>query len=123
MYDIGESITHETLAGIDGVGAFTKISQLAPEWLTARLKESGFLYSGEVVTISQRSNRATLFARIWHLEIDYSSDTPLSAPRNLFVKLSRPDKPANNREVAFYQNIESAMLGHPCLTAMMQRIR
>lgn len=95
----------------------TSAEQVTPEWLTKKLYEKGYLSQGKVISV-QAANRpqhtVTWFADISFLEVGYSGEVPKSAPRRLFLKVSRPDlKPADllcgRKEVEFYSTIANTM--------------
>ena len=97
--------------------AITGPQQVTPEWLTWRLHERGHLMGSKVISV-QAANRSqpapTWFADLTLLEVGYSGKAPESAPRRLFLKVSRPGlRPADllygRKEVAFYSIIATAM--------------
>lgn len=80
---------------------------VTPGWLTAVLRASGALPTGEVTRVTLRENTAFNSAAL-HLEAVYSSGAPASAPSRLFLKRNIPAAwaaEAGVREVAFYQMI------------------
>ena len=99
------------------VEVITDAEQVTPEWLTRILCEKDYLSQGQVISV-QKANRpqqtATWFADISFLHVSYSGKAPKSAPRRLFLKVSRPDlEPADllygRKEVEFYSTIANAM--------------
>lgn len=92
----------------------TDAEQATPEWLTRVLGEKGDLDRGKV-TSAQKSSQSTITSVISHLELSYSDDSPKSAPRRLFLKISKPDAPlgCGEKEVEFYQTVASAMIDPP----------
>ena len=94
----------------------TTADQLTPDWLTSRLRTNGFLYSGHVTEVKQAKSFRTPSSHMWHLTVTYSDDSPQSAPRKLFLKLSNPGRSSvNGREVEFYTHVAPAMLNPPVL--------
>jgi thiamine kinase-like enzyme len=79
----------------------TGLEQATPEWLTALLWERGVLNCGQVVAVAAQPSTAWN-SRAYHLELHYSSDAPVDAPRRLFLKLNlQPEW--GREEVSFYQ--------------------
>ncbi len=65
--------------------------ELTPDWLTEVLHEKGVLASGHVTHVE--ASRTDHQASLNHfLNIKYSVDAPDSAPKTLFLKLSRPER-------------------------------
>lgn len=86
-----------------------RIEDLKPEWLTAILREGGVLEHGEVaaVEIKDTTHQASLN---YFLNLAYSPDAPETAPRTLFLKLSRPERlPLTASEVEYYTKIVGYM--------------
>lgn len=78
---------------------------LTPDWLTTVLRENGVLEHGQVTAIYTRStsHQASLN---YFLDLEYSTDAPETAPKMLFLKLSRPERlPLTASEVEYYTKI------------------
>lgn len=74
-------------------------------WLSAVLRATGALPTGEVSRVTPRANEAFNSAAL-HLEVAYSADAPPDAPARLFLKrnIAAPWAiEAGAREVAFYR--------------------
>lgn len=81
------------------------IDDLSADWLTAVLREKGILEHGQVtnVQVTRTSHMASLN---YFLSIEYTPDVPTSAPKTLFLKLSRPERlPLTASEVEYYTRI------------------
>ena len=75
----------------------TDVKQLTPEWLSERLRANG-----HVVSVTERNSFDTPSSRMWFVDVEYSADTPLSAPRGMFFKVSSPGRErVNDSEVDF----------------------
>ena len=97
----------------------TDITQVTPEWLSGVLRENGRLPQGEAVNVTCTKQKKTFTSTVTHLEASYSVDTPQTAPRRLFLKMSRsPAEPGDfdedhfRKEVDFYTVVALAM-PHP----------
>lgn len=78
---------------------------LTPAWLTAVLFEKGVLEQGYVTSVRtlNTSHQASLN---YFIGLEYSTDAPETAPRTLFLKLSRPERlPLTASEVEYYTKI------------------
>lgn len=81
------------------------------EWLTGRLRENGFLASGRVTDVERSRTAETLYSHLAYFQLEYSSESPRSAPRRLLLKFSKPSEDRiNEREVDFYRRIAPRML-------------
>jgi len=82
---------------------------LTPDWLTHTLREEGVLDTGQVIRVT--SNRTTHQASLnYFLNVKYSPDAPKTAPKTLFLKLSRPERwPLTADEVEYYTKILAQM--------------
>jgi hypothetical protein len=81
------------------------IHDLTADWLTDVLRSKGVLDSGEVTEVKEAStsHQASLN---YFLNVIYSPDAPTSAPKTLFLKLSRPERlPLTASEVEYYTKI------------------
>jgi len=81
------------------------IDDLTTQWLTDVLRDKGVLNSGHVIEVKEASttHQASLN---YFLNITYSPDAPTSAPKTLFLKLSRPERlPLTTSEVDYYTKI------------------
>lgn len=95
----------------------TNLEQITPEWLARKLNQAGTLPQGEVLsiqTVKRTQPTATWFADISFMEVSYSVKVPLSTPKRLFLKLSKPNlKPTDlvygRKEVEFYNTIARVM--------------
>lgn len=78
---------------------------LTPDWLTHVLHQNGLLERGQVVSV--KSDRSTHQASLnYFLDIEYSPDATSTAPKTLFLKLSRPERlPLTASEVEYYTKI------------------
>lgn len=86
-----------------------------PEWLSAVLRDAGVLPEGhvrQVRVVAEGRQAGTVFAR---LEVGYAPDAPATAPRKLFLKTPRPDRPValtsrlGQREVTFYTRLAAGV--------------
>ena len=80
-------------------------SPLTPEWLTAALRQSSMLPTGQVTRVEERDN-AAFNSAARHQCLTYSPDPPPEMPTRLFFKRNIPEAwavRAGAREVAFYQ--------------------
>ncbi len=81
------------------------IDELTPDWLTDILRANGELKSGHVTDIQETSNSHQASLN-YFLSIIYSPDASPSAPKTLFLKLSRPERlPLTASEVEYYTKI------------------
>ena len=81
------------------------IDDLTVDWLTGILRDKGVLTSGHVTAVKEASttHQASLN---YFLNVTYSADAPASAPKTLFLKLSRPERlPLTASEVEYYTKI------------------
>ena len=78
---------------------------LTPDWLTDTLRAGGVLEGGQVASVT--SNRTNHQASLnYFLQVEYSADAPKTAPKSLFLKLSRPERwPLTASEVEYYTKI------------------
>lgn len=96
----------------------THLDQVTPEWLTTVLRTKGYLPAGYVQSIAMQPGETSISLTA-HLEITYSDDVPVTAPRRLFVKVSKPELPYPayaqyaGREVAFYNQFVPVMAHRP----------
>src|SRR5262245_25411941 len=84
-------------------------SLLTPEWLTNTLRANGLLAQGHVVAVQAQAVKSNT-AQAQALTVTYSDDVSVSAPRQLFLKLSRR-KP----EYDFYTTLMPTMVKPPVL--------
>ena len=96
----------------------THTEQATAEWLTQALQKAGVLGQGHVTSVQQQSVETTSTSIIARLELNYSYDSPPSAPSRLFLKVSKPDLASEKfelgkREVTFYTTVVSAMSNPP----------
>lgn len=80
-------------------------NDVTPQWLTARLRESGALPSGSVTSLDVDPVEKSLTAQTARLTIGYDLKTAPGAPRGLFMKFAEPDDrlaDMTRREVEFY---------------------
>lgn len=99
----------------------TEIPQITPAWLTQVLSQGGHLPHGKVTTIeiAPRSQPfSTWFANSTYLVIHYNRDAPPTAPKRLFLKLSKAELPEEDqiygeREVFFYTHLAPQMPDSP----------
>jgi thiamine kinase-like enzyme len=85
------------------------IEDLSADWLTHILREKGILEQGLVTSVksSSTNHQASLN---YFLSVEYSADAPKTAPRTLFLKLSRPERlPLTASEVEYYTKILAHM--------------
>src|SRR5205085_10816367 len=93
--------------------------EVTPQRLTEILHRNGVLDSGRVKSVSLNRSRTLTVSIISHLEIEYSENAPLTAPKNLFLKISNPDfQPAEApkflpNEFKFYNVASKAMPDPP----------
>ncbi len=79
--------------------------ELTADWLTDTLREKGLLAQGQVTRIetARTTHQASLN---YFLNVEYSADASPTAPRTLFLKLSRPERlPLTASEVEYYTKI------------------
>ncbi|HJR05721.1 MAG TPA: hypothetical protein VJ842_00385 [Pyrinomonadaceae bacterium] len=87
--------------------AIKSIEQVTPAWLTGVLRVAGCLGTGEVVRVETKRARTLVVSNVFHLEVEYSKNAPLSAPSRLFLKTSRPELQLHfaNKEIDFYTTV------------------
>ena len=87
----------------------TAPDEVRSQWLTNRLRSSGYLSQGEVVSVSIKASHKHHFA----LEITYSADAPNVLPRNLILKWYNAGYPYGMREGVFFDQIVPTMSAPP----------
>ncbi|MEM7119021.1 MAG: phosphotransferase [Chloroflexota bacterium] len=88
----------------------TDVKAMTPEWLTAHLRENGYLAQGEVTAVNCSPTIERMAAFITPLKISYSADTPPSAPTALIHKLFRSSHFRGGiAEVPFYSKIVTSV--------------
>jgi hypothetical protein len=88
----------------------THPEQITPAWLTAKLADGGVLQQGAVESVSvvtPTSGQSSLSHTVV-LAVAYTREVHGPVPRRLFLKISKPDLPAEicawgRREVLFYE--------------------
>ena len=106
----------------------TCIEQATPAWLTEVLQQGGQLDQGIVTEVQVEATEATYTTIISRLTLTFSSDTPRNVPKQLFLKISKPDLDptsffalAGQKEVEFYTELTKSMSGPlpfvPCYDA------
>jgi hypothetical protein len=94
----------------------TNEEEITPDWLTARLRENGYLLQGEVSKLSLK-NFKTFFSNIYRLEVVYSTDSTGTLPSKLLLKIPFPENLAalnmGRDEVAVYRALTKAMSDPP----------
>lgn len=91
----------------------TTPEEVTPEWLTDVLRENGFLEHGKVINVQNKLTKTLPLSVVSRLALTYSS---ISAPSQLFLKISRNDRPqANSKEVEFYHTIARKMDDAPLI--------
>jgi hypothetical protein len=83
---------------------------VSKEWLTAVLREGGFLTSGEVIDIEQKPSRIgeTITSVFFELSIKYSPYSEGSHPSNCLLKAGKPELfEFTRKEAAFYEMVAS----------------
>ena len=99
----------------------TDVEQVTPEWLTRVLQEKDYLGRGKVTAVRKKS-RSTIISNIHHLELEYSAESPNSAPTRLFLKITKPDfdpeisSRIGKRESDFYNVIAVSTTGVPLIS-------
>lgn len=87
--------------------AFDHVGKRASaEWLTSVLTANGFLHSGEVVEVNQRTSRigTTFTSEFFLLQMRYSADHEGNPPADCLMKVGKPECfHAANNEAAFYE--------------------
>ena len=85
------------------------LKDLNPDWLTDTLREKGVLATGCVSGVKPtRTNHQSSLN--YFLDVSYTADAPESAPKTLFLKLSRPERlPLTASEVEYYTKILAQM--------------
>ncbi len=85
------------------------LEELTPDWLTNTLREKGVLEYGSVIRV--KSKRTTHQSSLnYFLNVKYGDDAPKTAPKTLFLKLSRPERlPLTASEVEYYTKILAQM--------------
>jgi hypothetical protein len=91
----------------------TSVEQATPDWLTSLLRQRGVLGAGQVLAVDQRASGAWNSSS-HYLEVRYSSDAPLDAPRRLFLKMSLEPE-WGREEVEFYRFVEEKRASLPML--------
>jgi thiamine kinase-like enzyme len=107
--------------------AIVSAEKFTPKQLTAVLRRQGALPRGDVTRVTQSKAQSTFASSVWRLRVNYSKDAPPSAPKKLFLKISKPalapgefDLKHLQKEVIFYSMIAPAMdkaLTIPCYDA------
>jgi hypothetical protein len=77
----------------------SSLEDITAAWLTAVLRNMGFLARGVVTAVHQRANTA-FNSSIAHLDLVYAGDPSLEIPNRLIVKLNSDHN--GEEEVAFY---------------------
>jgi hypothetical protein len=97
------------------VRLITHLDQASPEWLTEALSRGGALSQGRVAQVQVRTEYSYTSTVAW-LTLCYTPDAPPQAPRQLFLKLSRPGgdqrvvgDEQRRREVIFHTAVAGAM--------------
>ena len=81
------------------------IDDLTTTWLTDVLRDKGVLDCGHVTDVTEASTNHQASLN-YFLNVSYSADAPVSAPKTLFLKLSRPERlPLTASEVEYYTKI------------------
>jgi hypothetical protein len=85
------------------------LKDMNPDWLTDALREKGVLETGRVSSVKSTSTNHQS-SLIYFLNINYTADAPETAPKTLFLKLSRPERlPLTAGEVEYYTKILAQM--------------
>ena len=100
-------------------GVIASPDAVSSEWLTKVLRQDGCLVQGKVVSI-RISSEPSYTSTIARLNVTYSNDATLSAPPQLFLKLSRLDSKQSvvgseqrRSEVEFHNKITTFMISPP----------
>ena len=87
----------------------TSLDQVAPQWLSTRLKGRGYLTSGKVIEVEQKGVVSNNSASAY-LAIRYSAGADRKgAPDRLFIKVANLEAPFNEVEFQFYTVVAAAM--------------
>ena len=94
------------------------LDRLTPDRLTGALRRDGCLDRGHVVDVCVLSQEKTWAATIARLQVSYSRDASLAAPRRLFFKYTPPNLERDlrifgSREATFYSTIAADMVAPP----------
>jgi hypothetical protein len=97
----------------------TGAKRITPDWLTRLLRDRGVIDRGTVTAVSVRTSRSTSVSDLVWLEVQYSANSPDSAPARLLLKVSKPShdpeqlsKFAKN-ENEFYTRLAPGMVDPP----------
>lgn len=89
----------------------TDPAQVTPVWLTETLRAKGDLPQGEVTTVEKKDSSTSVTSLIVRFVLDYSAEAPETAPRHMFMKMTKPREiesfaaGVGSREVAFYNGV------------------
>lgn len=90
----------------------TDVADITPEWLSEVLRRNELLGSGEVMGTKPLLAKTLQVSKVVRLLIEYSDEAPLTAPRTIFLKLSKPGAPVSNQsEIDFYTTVGSQPVG------------
>lgn len=96
------------------------VEQVTPEWLTGVLYDQGILDQGQVLEVTSNQPQRAFAAITCQLDIRYSANVSLAAPRKLFLKCSDLALAAGEgsakkvrREIDFYQRVADMMQPFP----------
>ena len=95
--------------------------EVTPEWLTRALRQAGFLDRGKVMSVGCKKTTSMIVSFCLRLQPVYSADATPGAPRQIFLKFSRPELTEqfwtshNENEVIFYNRVLSLMPDAPCI--------
>ena len=74
------------------------------DWLTSVLKQNGYLESGQVVKVDQKTLGASNTSEFFEISIQYSDANSGKRPETCLMKLSKPERFAPcQREALFYE--------------------
>lgn len=96
----------------------THLADITPKWLTDRLRAQGYLPHGEVREIHETKREKTTTSLTAQLHVVYSADATNTAPERLFLKIAKPELPAEvlaivgKRKVSFYNAIRGTKIAH-----------
>ena len=107
-------------------GLITNEAQVTTDWLTRLLHEKGYLPHGEVTGIEKKSESMRYASNVSFLKVNYSDNSPQSAPKQLFLKHSKHEcrHDLADKEVFFYNVIANMMTDPPivrCYDAVYSR--
>lgn len=89
--------------------------EVCPEWLTSVLEPTDIVGKGHVKKVEIVLKRSLYVSEVARLRVEYSAEAAESAPKQLFLKLSKAGIESNKAEIDFYQSVAVEMPGAPLI--------